>query len=339
MISVLLYLIPMVLIIIWFIVFATMPRTPEAYRDFELPVNETMVDDETMLTHEPQEDVISVKMNQTGDKVILRSTGYYVNDDFTFTGALNLPPAISDTHVAYVTEQGFTVDRIHGDKQRFHIDARLPLFAVFDGLSLYVTTLSEEKAGMVTRYECIDGSWVIYQLIERPHSTPLDSFGRHVTVTDRVMLVTDAISVHMFYRPSRADEWSRIKSIYPPVGSPLLFGSQTALTRNACYIASPYETVDGMTYAGVVYVYSRLGGVWKLGEPMVSPFKQEEGRFGSSICVDGDLVWISDSRAAYAYRGDELVQTVSGETEVYGLGLAVRKGKIILSGDRRTLVS
>ena len=335
--------VPTLLVLILVAIILTMPKTNvDAYKkSFEDREKARAFTDSPIGSYEQvnSDGIVALSKN-----VGLDSKGYFYTNGTRIEvprdeNTLLLSPATGDHFIALPTENGVHIVP-KGDTVPTHTlqdSFGFPIFSTFDHLSLYVSYLNTEKSGTVIRYDYIQGQWKELQRMVRPSVSSFDTFGRNITVTDRVMLLTDSVSVHVYYRASRADEWDRVKSIYPPLGSPLLFGSQTILTEKACYVSSPYEHADGTIYSGRVHMYERTRGTWTVPVPITSPQIQEEGRFGSRMIqddVDKSIVWILDSYGAYAFRGSNLIQTVemkTGET-TNPLAFSLNEGVLTFAG-------
>lgn len=197
-----------------------------------------------------------------------------------------------------------------------------PLCVEVDGLSVYVAYVDTSFEGFVVRYDLIDNMWVEYQTLRR--MTPLsgDFFGRAISVRSKYMAVTDALTVTLYYRESEASDWLRAKSIYPSTDT-ILFGSAVLLTENACYVSSPYETVESCTHAGVVYVHLRTHGSWGPPVRVHSPNIMTRGRFGTKVVEDQGAVWILDAHGAHCYNGFRLIQSFPSLQRTHPLCLDV----------------
>lgn len=175
------------------------------------------------------------------------------------------------------------------------------LSATVHGAFLYASFLRDNGAGVVVEM-VMDATGIFRGNTVVPHdSSAMDGFGRHITVTDRVMFASGSNTVSVLYRKAPGTEWVQVTELYPPAGTPHLFGFRTEVAPGALLISSPLSTGEG-AMAGVVVAYPWRDGRWGSPVDIVPPRPASDRRFGSSMAVDGDHVWIGDREVAHCFR-------------------------------------
>ncbi|MBW3567367.1 MAG: hypothetical protein KY410_05310 [Proteobacteria bacterium] len=76
------------------------------------------------------------------------------------------------------------------------------------------------------------------------------------------------------------------------------FGAEVAVDGDAVAIAAPFESVNGIREAGVVYVYTRdAQGAWREVDRLAADDPTTMARFGSAVAIDGERMIVSAPRA------------------------------------------
>lgn len=81
--------------------------------------------------------------------------------------------------------------------------------------------------------------------------------------------------------------WS-VEATLVPVEASMFFGLVVAISPDGTRIAvgAPYETADGVEFAGVVRIYSRSGSVWSLEATLLRPAPRRGEFFGGGLVLD-----------------------------------------------------
>lgn len=76
------------------------------------------------------------------------------------------------------------------------------------------------------------------------------------------------------------------------------YGAEVAVDGDTVAVAAPFETVNGLLEAGVVYVYTHdAQGAWRDADRLVANDPTTMARFGSDVAIDGERMIVSASRA------------------------------------------
>jgi hypothetical protein len=188
-----------------------------------------------------------------------------------------------------------------------------PMSAAFLGEALLVVGwMRGDGSGFVEEYARRGGPGAPFertQSILPEYSERMDAFGRHVTVTDCVMFVSDLTCVSVFFRTVAGAAWTRARTLQPAHGVPFLFGARTVARKDDLVIASPYERVGAFEYAGRVHVYPRTSVSADDRVALLSPRPDEDEQFGTDVTFDGTVLWVASRRALYGF--DTVLSTSS----------------------------
>lgn len=103
----------------------------------------------------------------------------------------------------------------------------------------------------------------------------------------------------------------------PPTSFQAGFGSQNVLDTDVLLVSAPSEDVGSAKNAGMVHVYSRVGGVWTSSAPLIAGDLQAQQSFGSAIAKYGPTIAVgakSEDRAGGANAGAAYVFEFDGAT-------------------------
>lgn len=106
--------------------------------------------------------------------------------------------------------------------------------------------------------------------------------------------------------------WAEQK-VYAEDGNPQAwFGSAVAISGDIALVGAKNTTVGGQEHQGVVYVFKKVGGVWKQAQRLTASDGRTGDQFGYSVAMFGNLAIVTapyvaiDGRtwqgAAYAFR-------------------------------------
>lgn len=113
--------------------------------------------------------------------------------------------------------------------------------------------------------------------------------------------------------------WSEVAVLaQPPELDVATFGDFLAIDGDVLAVASPYDSVDGLEYAGSVSLFHRDGTTWTLDTVLHDPRPSERAFFGRALAVDGDRIFIGVPGDDAGTTSDDLdtVSTDSGAVRV-----------------------
>jgi hypothetical protein len=67
------------------------------------------------------------------------------------------------------------------------------------------------------------------------------------------------------------------------------FGESVLLLNDTAIVGTPGATVDGVPFAGAVYVFGRIGGEWKQTQRITAPVPFVQDEFGYRMAASGDI--------------------------------------------------
>lgn len=105
-------------------------------------------------------------------------------------------------------------------------------------------------------------------------------------------------------RPLSADQtvWLRQKVSIADTSQD--FGTLVALSDGMALVSAPTAEIDGVQYAGAVYVYQHTGQGWIPAQEITAPDGISSEQFGYSLAHDGDTVVIgTNQQKLYVYTG------------------------------------
>ena len=88
-----------------------------------------------------------------------------------------------------------------------------------------------------------------------------------------------------------AGTWTEVTTITAPIGT-YYFGASVVLQGDRMAITAPWQTVNGLQLAGVVYIYERSGSAWNQVQAVTESIPSDENYFGSTIAMDGDVLMV-----------------------------------------------
>lgn len=93
------------------------------------------------------------------------------------------------------------------------------------------------------------------------------------------------------------------------------FGSVVAISGDTAVVGAPYDTVNGKSHQGSVYVFTRSGNSWSQQAQLFASDGSAGDEFGWSVAVDGDTIVVgadADDVFANTDQGSAYVFTRSG---------------------------
>lgn len=68
------------------------------------------------------------------------------------------------------------------------------------------------------------------------------------------------------------------------------FGNAVAIDGDVAVVGASTKSYAGLNYAGAVYVYRRIGGVWSEEAKLTVPVPEIHDNFGTAVAIDGDVI-------------------------------------------------
>lgn len=139
-----------------------------------------------------------------------------------------------------------------------------------------------------------------------------DSFGWSVAISGDTLAVCavqaddpDAPNAGSVYLFTRSDGvWNELQIIPSP--NPQhngYFGQVLALSDNHLFVGFPTDTIDGVSRAGSVFVYTKNGDTYSQTQHLFLDVPLEAAHFGTSLSTDGETLLIGAPRADENQKG------------------------------------
>lgn len=166
-----------------------------------------------------------------------------------------------------------------------HHDVLTVQFDPHDDGVLYVTWVDGLNRGRLVIYHSTQpGTWAEIQTIVPMDSNLFDMFGHHVNIQPHLLTVSSAMNVKQYFRPARGSFWVHHATAFPPTGSGMLWGYQTAVSQDEllAFISAPFDTIDNAEMAGQIFIFHRgaRDQQWKVHETTIkSPFGPRHGAY------------------------------------------------------------
>jgi len=205
--------------------------------------------------------------------------------------------------------------------------ARLGSAVALDGDTLLAAARDETAggqpyAGAVYVFVRSAGAWVQQGVLTAPAPVAGDGFGASVALDGDTALVgadnraaggrSHAGAAYVFVRSGGA--WSLQAEL--TAGDAAVHdwaGSAVALDGDTALVGAPGRTVDGRSYAGAVYVFSRYGGRWVQQSTLTATDGVAGDEFGRALALDGGTALVgAENRAAGSVREAGAVYVFSG---------------------------
>jgi len=134
--------------------------------------------------------------------------------------------------------------------------------------------------------------------------TDNDQFGRSVyikgdyaiigAVNDDGNGVTYSGSAYIFRRSGTT--WSKEAKIFASDGTEFdLFGISVSMDGDYAIVGASFDDENG-DFSGSVYIFKRSGTTWSQETKLLASDGEAEDRFGASVCIKGDYVFVGASR-------------------------------------------
>jgi hypothetical protein len=105
------------------------------------------------------------------------------------------------------------------------------------------------------------------------------------------------------------------------------FGSSMALLGDTVFITAPLAAVNGQTWQGAVYVFTRTGGTWTQQQKLVAGHGQAFGTFGIAVAINANSAFIGAGganqggvvvpRSVYVFRFDPAARVHWSEKQTF----------------------
>ncbi|MGB0177082.1 MAG: T9SS type A sorting domain-containing protein [Owenweeksia sp.] len=166
------------------------------------------------------------------------------------------------------------------------------------------------RSGAVYVFKRTGGNWTLDQKVTQQTREAQTYFGSNVEVSGDLMIVSSQEKrqgVVQIFQRDRDGVWSFLQKLTPEVRSDLdRFGSDMAIDENHIAIAAPNYEVNGIAYAGAVFLYGKEAGSnhWIIEDLITAPNPAGSERMGTVQLNDGVVIVglpsrnISDSRYA-----------------------------------------
>lgn len=235
----------------------------------------------------------------------------------------------------------------------------------FDGRTVvggapFGTYSGVQQPGRAFVFELVGDSWEQTALLTPPVLQTNAWFGIGVAVDGDFLAVgapgensptTDAGAVYVYVRVGGA--WvpaGRLVADTPTEDAS--FGVSLALQGDRLIVGAPGDSSEGIPFAGAVYVFERIGGIWTQVDKLTASDAVEGDLLGDSVALDGDEIvagaplvdhtGVTDAGAAYVFRlvggtWQEITRLEAGdplEEAEFGRSVAVRGGRIVVGAPR-----
>ncbi len=207
------------------------------------------------------------------------------------------------------------------------------------------------NAGAVYIFESSDKGWSQTAKIDPPDDYDGYRFGKSVQLDGNSLLVGSSsneqgvIAGSIFVYARLGTKWVLQQELLPADNSDEAhFGRLIRLDGDTLAVSASSEAIPGTTAEGVVYVYSRVDGLWELEQRILPPAEFTADTFGSGLALSQGLMVVgdldndslgTDSGAAYVYQSTihgwvlQEILTASDATEHDQFG-----NSIVMNGDQ-----
>jgi len=176
-----------------------------------------------------------------------------------------------------------------------------------DGPRLVVGAPSENKIGAAYIFYRIGSTWVQESKIEPNDSHSGDSFGASVSIDDETVVVgvpfadpdlgagqvINAGAAYVFKK--RANTWKQAEKIMVEDARAFdNFGDSVLINGKTIVVGATGQNYYNTLRVGSAYAFERNEGNWELKSRLISTDPYNENNFGSSIAIDGELIFIGE---------------------------------------------
>jgi len=174
----------------------------------------------------------------------------------------------------------------------------------FDGATVlggapFGTHSGFSQPGRAYVFHNVGGQWVQQQKL-LPSILQTDArFGTEVAIDGDVLAVSasgedttveNAGAVYVFEQS--AGVWTEVVRLSPGAEPFTTFGSAVEIKGDTMMVGAWGDTAAGQQYAGRVYVYERIAGVWTHVDTLETDNPMFDDNFGAAISIDGDTAII-----------------------------------------------
>ncbi len=127
------------------------------------------------------------------------------------------------------------------------------------------------------------------------------------------------------------------------------FGSKITIDGNVAVITAPSKKISNLTFAGVAYIYERIGNVWTYIKRIYASNFSQSASFGSAVSISGDTIVVgaqsadintSNSGSAYIFvksggvwpTTETLILGGSAAFDEFGASIAVNGNTVVVGG-------
>ena len=230
---------------------------------------------------------------------------------------------------------------------------------VLDGDTLVVGAQRKDVAGQEqgSAYVFVleGGLWIEQAKLFDPDGQVSDGFGRTVALDgDTALIGAPVANVNGETNLGAAYVFERVGTTWTLQQRLLAsdsafndqFGSSVALDGNIALIGATEKSINGMEFHGAAYFFERQNGIWTEAQRVLPSNGQEDGEFGASAALVGDLALIGGYEQpqqvgiAYEFRYDgstwlETQQIIAplgpGTFDGFAQAVAIDGGRAIFS--------
>jgi hypothetical protein len=174
----------------------------------------------------------------------------------------------------------------------------------FDGTTVlggapFGTHSGFSQPGRAYVFHMVGGQWVQQQKLLPSVLQTNARFGNHVAIDGDVLAVSasgedttveNAGAVYVFEQAGGV--WSEVVRLSPGTEPFTTFGSAIEISGDTLMVGAWGDTAAGAQYAGRVYVYERIAGVWTHVDTLETDNPLFDDNFGAAISIDGDTAMI-----------------------------------------------
>ncbi|MEQ9261601.1 MAG: T9SS type A sorting domain-containing protein, partial [Owenweeksia sp.] len=184
------------------------------------------------------------------------------------------------------------------------------------------------RSGAVYVFKQNGGKWILDQKVTQPNREAQSYFGSNISVSESLMVISSQENrqgVAEIYQRDKDGVWSFFQKLTPEVRTAMdRFGSDIAIDEDYIAVAAPNYEVNGVGYAGAVFLYhkSNESAHWVVEDVITAPDAARSERMGTVQLNDGVIILglptrdVSSRRYAGAIYINNLPGTNSAEDAI-----------------------
>jgi hypothetical protein len=146
---------------------------------------------------------------------------------------------------------------------------------------------ANNEYGVVYMYSKSGKGWLPARTLVDPGNNYDDNFGYAVAVSGGEAII-GASDISYVYTAGLGRAWTRSATLRNPSSSELNFGWNVGIDGDTAVVAAPAAHI-GLSQ-GAAYVYTRLGGNWRIQAKLTSPGYITKDTFGQAVAVSGTRI-------------------------------------------------